>query len=76
MTALGGIGTEASKFYSRLSESIAEKRKEQYSVVKHWISQKISFALVNCFCTCVRGSRSVYLLRDIDLEIDPLTSEI
>ena len=28
MTALGGMGREASKFYSRLSESIAEKRKE------------------------------------------------
>ena len=29
MTALGGMGREASKFYSRLSESIAEKRKER-----------------------------------------------
>ena len=28
MTALGGMGREASKCYSRLSESIAEKRKE------------------------------------------------
>ena len=34
MTALGGMGREASKFYSRLSESIAEKRKERYSVIK------------------------------------------
>ena len=31
LTALGGKGREASKFYSRLSESIAEKRKERYS---------------------------------------------
>ena len=47
MRALSGMGRDASKFYSRLSESIAEKRKEQYSVIKNWISQKISFALVN-----------------------------
>ena len=47
MTASGGMGREASKLYSRLSESIAEKCKERYSV-KKWISRKISFALVNC----------------------------
>ena len=57
MTALGCMGREASKFYSRLSESIAEKRKERYTVIKNWISQKISFALVDCVCMCVRGSR-------------------
>ena len=76
MTALGGMGRETSKFYSRLSESIAEKRKERYSVIKNWISRKISFALVNCVCMCVRGSRSTYPLREIDLENDPRTSEI
>ena len=68
MTAFGGMGKEASKFYSRLSESIAEKRKERYGVIKNWILQKISFA--------VRGSRSIYPLRDIDLENDPSTNEI
>ena len=68
MTGFGGMGKEASKFYSRLSESIAEKRKERYGVIKNWILQKISFA--------VRGSRSIYPLRDIDLENDPRTNEI
>ena len=68
MTAFGGMGKEASKFYSRLPESIAEKRKERYGVIKNWILQKISFA--------VRGSRSIYPLRDIDLENDPRTNEI
>ena len=29
MTARGGMGREAAKFYSRLSEPIAEKRKKQ-----------------------------------------------
>ena len=76
MTALGGMGREASRFYFRLSESIAEKRKERYSVIKTWISRKISFALVNCVCMCVRGSRSIYPLREIDLENDLRTSEM
>ena len=76
MTALVGMGREASKLYSRLSESIAEKRKECYGVIKNWISRKISFALVNCVFLCVRGSRSVYPLIDIDLENDSRTSEI
>ena len=76
MTALGGMGREASKFYFHLSETIAEKRKERYSVITNWISQKIQFALVNCVCMCVGGSRSIYPLRDIDLENDPRTSEI
>ena len=76
MTAFGGMAREASKFYSHLPESIVEKRKEGYSVIKNWISRKISFALVNCVCMCVRGSRSIYPLREIDLENDPRTSEI
>ena len=76
MTALGGMGREGSKFYSRLSESNAEKLKKYYMVMKNWILWKISFALANCVSMCVRGSRSVYPLRDTDLENDPRTSEI
>ena len=76
VTALDGMGREASKFYSPLSESIVEKRKERYSATKNWISRKISFVLVNCVSMCVTGSRSIYPLRDIDLENEPRTSEI
>ena len=76
MAALNGMGRGISKFYSRLSESIAEKRKERYSVIKNWVSRKIPFALVNCVFMCVRGSRSVNSLRDISLEDEPRTSEI
>ena len=76
MTALGGMGREAGKFYSSLSWSIAKKRKERCSIIKNWISREISFALVNCAWMCVKGSRSIYPLRDIDLENDPRTSEI
>ena len=76
MTALGDMGREASKFYSRLSESIIEKSKERYSAIENWISLKIPIALINCVFICVRGSRSIYPLQNIDLENDPRTSEI
>ena len=61
-TALNDMGWKTSKFYFRLSESIAKKRKERYSVIKKLISRKI-FALLNCICLCVRRSRSRYPLR-------------
>ena len=40
VTTLGGMGRELSKSYSRLLESIAEKLKKGYSVIKNWISWK------------------------------------
>ena len=46
-------------FGSRLSESIAEKRKERYSVINNWTSWKISFALVKCICMCERQQISL-----------------
>ena len=57
MTAFGGMGREAKKFYSLLLESIDEKRKERHSVIKNCISWEISFAQVNCVCMFVTGSR-------------------
>ena len=67
MRALGGMGRTIKR---------KEIRKERYSVIKNWISWKISFVLVNCVSMCVRGTRSIYPLRNIDLENDPRTSEI
>ena len=60
MSASGGMGRESRKFYARLSEMIAEKRKESYAFVASWIRRKISFALINSVCVCLRGSRSIY----------------
>ena len=59
MTVVGGMGREASKFHSRLSESNVkgEKPKGRYSVIKNYLSRKMSLALVSCVCMCVRGSR-------------------
>ena len=46
MSATGGMGRESSKFYSRLSELISEKRKWSYGIVATWIRRKIIFALI------------------------------
>ena len=59
MSATGGMARECSKFYSRLSEMIAEKRDQPYSVITSWIRRKISFSLIRSIGMCIRGSRSV-----------------
>ena len=37
MSATKGMGRESSKFYSRLSQLISEKRESSYSIVATWI---------------------------------------
>ena len=59
MSAAGGMARECSKFYSRLSEMIAEKRDQLYSVITSWIRRKISFSLIRSIGMCIRGNRSV-----------------
>ena len=68
MSATGSMTRECSKFYSRLSEMIAEKRDQPYSVITSWIRRKISFSLIRSIGMCIRGSRSVKSSKD------PLTS--
>eukprot|EP00794_Sanderia_malayensis_P014468 gene14468-biopygen11582 len=60
ISATGGMGREAKKFYSRLAEMIGDKRKRDYSLVKAWLRRKISFALVKAINICIRGSRRIF----------------
>ena len=60
MSATGGMGRESSKFYSRLSELISEKKESSYSIVAIWIGPKIIFSLIKSIGMCLRGSRSVF----------------
>ena len=60
MSATGGMGRESSKFYSRLSKLISEKRESSYSIVATWIRRKIIFALIKSIGMCLRGSRLVF----------------
>ena len=59
MSATGGMAKECSKFYSRLSEMIAEKRDQLYSVIASLIDRKIYFSLIRSTGMCIGGSRSV-----------------
>ena len=59
------MARECSKFYSRLSKMIAEKRDQSYSVIASWIRRKISFSLIRSIGMCIRGSRSVTSSNDL-----------
>ena len=59
MSAAGGMARECSKFYSRLSEMIDEKRKERYSLIVAWVRRKICFSLITSIGMCLCGSRSI-----------------
>ena len=75
----GGKGRECRRFYQRLSQMIAEKRRLNYNIVTNWINRKISFALNNCIIICVRGSRSLRdqnLTESNDIEIAEAISQI
>ena len=45
MSATGGMGRECHKFYSRLSEIVADKRGQNCNVVASWIRRKVCFSL-------------------------------
>ena len=67
----GGMGRECIHFYQRLSEMIAEK-KRNVSVLKttNFIRTKISFSLLRSTLLCLRGSRSLrkeHSINDIEL---------
>ena len=56
----GGMGTEATTFYKRLADLIANKRNHNYSMVMGWLRCRISFAVLRCSIMCIRGSRSSF----------------
>ena len=79
MSATGGMGREGRKFYARLCEMLAEKRKQNYSLTTSWVRRKICFALMNSVYMCIRGSRTVFpsnLEGSVSSAVDPMVSEI
>ena len=56
-TIQGGISHESHTFYNRLSDIIANKRKEPTSVITNWIRTKLNFNLLK---SCRRGSRTTW----------------
>ena len=59
MLSNGGFGRECGRFYSKLAEQIAEKRKQPYSIISSWIKRKTIFSLLRSIGLCLRGSRSI-----------------
>ena len=73
----GGMGRECKKFYARLAEAIAKKRKTRYSSCVTWVRRKIIFSLIKSITTCIRGSRQHNkCFIDQSMNNNILTSEI
>ena len=77
MSSNGGFGRECTLFYSKLTEQIAEKRKQQYSIISSWIKRKIIFSLLRSIGLCLRWSRSIRENENIvkSIENDAVASE-
>ena len=77
MSAAGGMSRECKHFYRRLSEIIAEKRKQDYSVITTWIRRKVSFSLIKSIGMCIRVSRSLFCPNlEASISCDAKTSEL
>ena len=57
LSTTGGMGKEATTFYKRLADMIAQKRQHPYSVMG-WLRCRLSFASLRSSIMCIRGSRS------------------
>ena len=60
LSTTGGMGREATTFYKRLADMIAQKRQHPYPVVMGWLRCRLSFASLRASIMCIRGSRSSF----------------
>ena len=75
-SATGGMGRETTKFYSRLAETLGEKKNISYSLMVTWLRRKISFSLISAVAMCIRGSRSCGSQKELLESLDnPVVSE-
>ena len=58
ITVDGLVGPEMSLFLRRLSDRLALKWEQPYSVTLNWVWTKLSFALVRAIDLCIRGLHS------------------
>ena len=71
----GGMGREATTFYKRLADMLANKQRRPYSVVMSWLRCKLSFAAIRASIMCIRGTRSSHYRPLLDHDIALATSE-
>ena len=70
-----GMGKEAKRYYSRITEKLAGKRDEPYSLMMSWIWRKVSFSMMRSIIMCICGSRSIRHEREKD-KVEELASYI
>ena len=57
-------------YASTLTEMLALKRKSHYSITLTWMRCMLSFALIRCAVTAIRGSRSTpHRMQDANIEL-------
>ena len=56
----GGLGQEATTFYKRLADLLANKRDKPYPVVMGWLRCKLSFAAVRSSILCIRSRKQIF----------------
>ena len=69
-SATGGAGREANKFITRLAELMATKQGKPYGEVVTWVRRKISMGLCKAVGVCLRGSRTVFGQKDVNIDED------
>ena len=79
-SATGGMGRECDRFYRRLCELLAEKKKEPLPMITQWVRRKLSHSLMKSVGMCLRGSRKMRnneeLLIIDSLSTSPCNSEV
>ena len=63
-STLGGMGTEAEKFFKRVATLISSKRETPYSECVSYLRRKISFCLLKTVLIALRGYRGRSLRKD------------
>ena len=63
------LGRECQKFYSRLAQTISEKRDLSQSISSNWSREKVCFKLLKSSLLCLLGSRTA-CRKTAEFEID------
>ena len=58
-STFGGLGREASIFYSRLADLLASKHSSDFSHMLSWMRCTLSFSLLRSAILAIRGSRTI-----------------
>ena len=67
LSSLGGLGVEGSRCLAKIIDLVTLKKDIERSVVANFIRTKISFELVRSQIACIRGARSLKVMR---MEVD------